>query len=225
MADFIDWFSASKISGCNLVIRKNCFGIRMIVFKCCVLLSTTEDQTDIFFIILHRFQHFFICSPHFQTIEKFLTSSISLIQALLFSTWYICPATSCLKNPSRAGLFTNAMVSWEVWPLQQREYIVKNIDFISVFLYVCTCSPCFLYQHRNLISFHASRNSSNWSTNTPRCYSNEPMLIFISPPRQYSTYIFGRVIRGNRHKYLPCYLLLLFFSQSRLIRNWNISFR
>ena len=80
--------------------------------------------------------------------------------------------------------------------------------------------PRFLYQDRCLLSFPASRSSSNSSYNIPRCDANEPILFF-SSQRLFSQYIFGQVIHGNHHKYLSCSLLLPFSSHSRLISSFK----
>ena len=46
---------------------------------------------------------------------------------------------------------------------------------------------------------------------------------FFASQRWFLQYIFGRVIRRNHHKYIPCSLLIPFHSQSRMISGLNIS--
>ena len=158
----------------------------MSVFQCSVLPFPQKASPRSFWIILHNFYQFFSCSPFRQPLEKALTSSISLIQTLLFSTWYLHPATSWPTKPSRTGIFSNDLVSWEVWPLQRRACFIKNYPCyisISVCLHM---QPQIILRGSNFTYIPRSKKvlkiiiqySKMW-------YANEPILIFSFSPRQF----------------------------------------
>ena len=175
-----------------------------------------------FWKTLHHFQHLFSCSPIYQHLEKFFTIAITLIQTLPLSYLYPHPATSLLTKTKQDGYFPKVSYLLGGVPIATDHTTCQKQSRLSQ--HICVFAHTVPDSHTTpelFLVYPAARNPSNSSFNTPIFDYNEKIVIFCLPQRQFPMKIFGRVIRGSHHKYLPCSLLLRFSSHSRLISDWN----
>ena len=150
------------------------------VFRCYILPPPAVGQPGILFYNPTFFHHLFSCRPLYKPLDKEITRSISHIQENLLSTWDLHPATTWTANQAGRVFYPMVWCIGRCAHFKGANASSKSIQDIEWSICVCTCSPSFLYQDQNLLSFPAARISSNSSSNIPKCDANEPILFFLT---------------------------------------------